>query len=330
MDKLKKPIAIALIAVSLWSVNAMDQRADAHWADDNLEWAKQMKIIKGYPDGTIRPDNEVTEAEFLTMYTNAFNPKALISVEYPEHWSDAVYNYAAQQNYPTVGFRDIDKRNVPINRTKVAEIVAGSTGVNYTGNNAIHYLLAQGLANGKVPGEVSVAAYKGNDLLTRAEAVTFIRNVMSKGLRELKDRPFTPSDVSQLPPLPKAETPNANDNDPVEKDGRIKVDYSKAINKQVVDSFDFSNGKFAFSLPELPEGFTYRLALGLDYKDGTWEYLNYNREFVPGKSYSIPVDWSKVKKGSFSVGVDNIKTNSTRVITVVSYPSMEVRTDVGY
>lgn len=37
------------------------------WALEHINWAVDMKIINGYPDGTFRPEENITRAEFLKM-----------------------------------------------------------------------------------------------------------------------------------------------------------------------------------------------------------------------------------------------------------------------
>ena len=38
-----------------------------HWAKEDIEWAKRTGIIKGYEDGTFRPNNTLTRAEFVAV-----------------------------------------------------------------------------------------------------------------------------------------------------------------------------------------------------------------------------------------------------------------------
>ncbi|WP_245946715.1 S-layer homology domain-containing protein [Paenibacillus cellulosilyticus] len=45
---------------------------DGHWAKDAIERAAALGIVSGYPDGTFRPKNNVTRAEFTTMITRTF------------------------------------------------------------------------------------------------------------------------------------------------------------------------------------------------------------------------------------------------------------------
>jgi len=175
------------------------------WYTKAILRAVDRKVIHGFPDGTFRPGDYVTEAHFLTMILNGLKKDGYDETYYESHWADAVYKYAEKQNYPVLGLTNIEKRNVPITRKTVAEIVTAVTGVNYTGDYAIQYLLTKGLANGKVPGVVSVEAFKGGDKLTRAEAAAFVMNLLDKGLRTAEKRPATASSVADLPKLPEPE-----------------------------------------------------------------------------------------------------------------------------
>jgi len=38
-----------------------------HWAENNIKWAIDNKIMNGYADNTFRPDNTVTRAELITV-----------------------------------------------------------------------------------------------------------------------------------------------------------------------------------------------------------------------------------------------------------------------
>ncbi|WP_256757648.1 S-layer homology domain-containing protein [Cohnella sp. WQ 127256] len=44
-----------------------------HWANADIVNAFDKKIIKGYPDGTFRPDEFVTRSEFAVMLMDAYN-----------------------------------------------------------------------------------------------------------------------------------------------------------------------------------------------------------------------------------------------------------------
>lgn len=160
-----------------------------HWAKESIDWAVQKGVAKGYPDGTFKPNNHVTEAEFLAMLIRTFEGEKAGG----SHWADGYYTFARLMNYPTYGSEDVSKRSWLITRAHVAEIVAGSQGYNYKGNDAIHFLLLNGLAKGKNPDEITIASFEGESTLTRAEAVQFIKNLVENGVEKLLPRPSTPS-----------------------------------------------------------------------------------------------------------------------------------------
>lgn len=156
-------------------------------------------MIKGYEDGTFKPNKSVTEAEFLTMMLRAFEPT--LSSSKSENWAEVYYKRAKELDYPVKSYTDIASRNKVILRKQVAELISSTEGVNFSGENAIHYLLAFGLAEGSNPNEVTLASFQGDKALTRAEAVQFVKNFVEYGIGGLLERPTEPSNPSELPPL---------------------------------------------------------------------------------------------------------------------------------
>jgi|GEM_PF-2410373 len=169
----------------------------AHWAYNVIVEAHNKGIVTGYKDGTFKPNQSVSEAEFLSMLFRSYQEVKPIP---GETWHKPIYDLALELNYPV----DLKPKAI-INRLRVAEIMTGVAGFHYTGDQAIQFMLGNGYANGKVAGELSIANYKGNDNLTRAEAVVFIANAKAKGITKLNKRPIDYSDTSKLPQLNKAQ-----------------------------------------------------------------------------------------------------------------------------
>jgi internalin A len=142
----------------------------SHWAKDDIVWAYSNGIVGGVAPGVFNPNAVTTEAQFLKMLLIAMKGIAEQPVSSP--WSQKYYDLAAANNYPV----HPDKRDQPITRTTVAELIAGTQGVNASGDAAIQYLLDNKLTQGKT--SATVEGYKGGDSLTRAESVRFIRNVL--------------------------------------------------------------------------------------------------------------------------------------------------------
>ncbi|MEK3757833.1 S-layer homology domain-containing protein [Paenibacillus sp. FSL P4-0338] len=194
VGSLSLPIGSAYAAET---VKLTDVKTD-HWAYSTIKWAADKNIVTGYPDGTFRPNKQVSEAEFLMMFIKAY--QSVTPTDGQKHWADPVYSVAQNKNWPVRGISTKGGRDVAITRGEVAEIVAAANGVNFMGTDAVKYLLSTGLSSGKT--DTTVVGYKATDLLTRAEAVAFIKKAKDAGLSELKDRPTLPSGTELIPATP--------------------------------------------------------------------------------------------------------------------------------
>ncbi|WP_379131129.1 S-layer homology domain-containing protein [Paenibacillus sp. sgz500958] len=175
-----------------------DVKAGA-WYEGTVQWGITGGIIKGYDDGSFKPGKTVTEAEFLAMLLRSFEPNlaAVPSIT----WSDIYYARAKQLNYPVRSFTDLKVRNTVILRKQVAELISSTEGVNFSGDNAIRYLLAFGLAEGKNPNKAGIQSFEGDQALTRVEALQFIKNLKDYGIGGLLDRPAEASNPNDIPQL---------------------------------------------------------------------------------------------------------------------------------
>lgn len=189
-----------------------------------------------------------------------------------KHWADSYYDFSKTMNYPTRGMEELSARNWPITRQHVAEIIAGTQGSNYAGNDAIKFVLAKGLARGTDPNNVAVETFNAKGNLTRAEAVQFIKALKEKGLKELQTRPAQPSDPAQIPPLPQTPKPPVqpptNGNVTVVPPNNPNLLFPKdTITEPAVqnflDSLKLENGKITGTVPKLPAGYM----MTLRYKD---------------------------------------------------------------
>jgi hypothetical protein len=186
-----KKLILAVLLVAFMTTTAFGfTDVQSHWSKDTVTWGTEKEIAKGFPDGTFKPDSTVTESQFLALLLRTFMDDLKDDAV---TWYQPYYDVAHANNYPV-----IDKYNAVILRTQVAEIVSGTQGVNLSGNNAIAYLLAKGLAKGKIADSVTLENYYGQEGLTRAEALQFIKNVVDKGITEIKERPFEPTNPADV------------------------------------------------------------------------------------------------------------------------------------
>jgi hypothetical protein len=183
-----------------------------HWAIDAIKWGTEKKIISGYPDGTFKPNNSVTEAEFLSMLLKAFGGIPQYTEKEMDYssfqnlsaWSKPVYMYAGSFRYGDIFSQDMFGTYLPntkASRLWVAELITATQGVHITGDFAIKYVLGNGLASGYGK-EPSIGNYKPLGTLTRAEAIKLIENLLESGVTKLVERPMDTTNIEILNNLP--------------------------------------------------------------------------------------------------------------------------------
>lgn len=192
-DKSFKRLATKEVKSSYKYVSKLSRFTDVnakHWAFNDIDKALTNGMISGYPDGSFKPNQKGTVAEFVSILGRAYGKNNEFSSQpYP----NGITNYMGKMNYPY--------KNSPskvITRKEVAEIISGSQGFHYTGNDAIKYLLVNELSKGRDANNISVDNYEGNASLTRAEAVKFVMNVKNEGVQDLVERPIDPSDATSI------------------------------------------------------------------------------------------------------------------------------------
>ncbi|WP_274364463.1 CAP-associated domain-containing protein [Paenibacillus thermotolerans] len=145
---------------------------EGHWAEAAIEWGAGQGVVQGFPDGTFRPSGLVTESQFLAMLFRAF-PQSAVSGSGGSYWYSPYYQAAAKLNWPVAA----ERAGKHVTRGQVAQIIAASQGELLNVSSAVELVLGAGLAQGK-----GAEGFAANDTLTRAEAVQFVRNVVSSGL----------------------------------------------------------------------------------------------------------------------------------------------------
>ncbi|MDF2724139.1 MAG: copper amine oxidase [Paenibacillus sp.] len=142
-----------------------------HWGKATIEWAVSQGIVDGFADGTFKPDRTVNEAEFLTMLLRAYVGSTIGAAGAGSPWYAPYYAFASEMRWPV----ESSRANAAFKRGQVARLIAASQGQDLNVNDAVAYLLTNGLAQGKTSN--TPAGFGSEDTLTRAEAVQFIRNL---------------------------------------------------------------------------------------------------------------------------------------------------------
>ena len=84
-------------------VGIIDDVSDTAWYASVIKKAKDKKIIFGYTDGNIKPENTVTRAEFLAMAMRASKittpVEQAVDDKIASHWAGAEVTFAVQQKW---------------------------------------------------------------------------------------------------------------------------------------------------------------------------------------------------------------------------------------
>jgi hypothetical protein len=164
---------------------------EGHWAQQQIETWLQKGLAGGYPDGTFRPNQPVTRAEFATFANRAFGIKAeggeeVFSDVPASAWFFAEVTAAKNAGYIS-GYPDgTFQPNNPISRQEAAVIVAKLLGLKGSGGQfadhqdiapwareAVEAVRAAGIMGGYPDG-----TFKPQNSITRAETVVTLQKAL--------------------------------------------------------------------------------------------------------------------------------------------------------
>jgi len=82
-------VVIAMVIVVLPTFAMSD--INNHWANEEISRWDELGVIRGYYDGTFRPDNHITRAEFATIVNRVLDTDQLSDVTFPDVAPNAWY-----------------------------------------------------------------------------------------------------------------------------------------------------------------------------------------------------------------------------------------------
>ena len=115
-----------------------------HWAKEFIAELAALEIIEGFPDGTFRPDEQLTRAQFAAMVNQAFNKVKVRSAVSFKDVSTAFWAYTAIREAYQMGFLDVAgsefKPNDSLSRLEV--LLSFAEGLNYNVSGSPEAILA--------------------------------------------------------------------------------------------------------------------------------------------------------------------------------------------
>ena len=176
--------------------------SSSYWANNFIQALSSRGVIAGFPDGSFRPNELVTRAQFASMVSGAFNtPNVRSSIAFPDvpssYWGANAIRNAYQKGfmsgYPNGTFNP--NQNIP----RVQSLVALANGLGHSPNGDVNSILNYYNDSSSIPSyarsSVAAATSKSmvvnyptltqlnpNRSMTRAEAAAFIYQALaSKG-----------------------------------------------------------------------------------------------------------------------------------------------------
>ena len=162
-----------------------------HWAQDYIKLLIEKQAISGYPDGTFRPDANITRAEFATILVKALNLQTRTGKVFADtlnHWAKDIISTAQAHGIingydaQTFGPDDyITREQMAVMIARAAGLYNAAAGKYFADSsefsewavNAIAAISEKGIINGYPDG-----TFRPKNLATRAEAVTVITKIL--------------------------------------------------------------------------------------------------------------------------------------------------------
>ena len=181
-------ITVVLAASMAMSVTAFGAPTDiqGHWAQNTINKWVDKGDISGYPDGTFRPNNMITRAEFVVLVNNAMgytkSGYAYFSDVPSHYWGKNAIQTGVAAGYISGDGNGIFRPNDPVTRQEAAAMISRILDLKQNESRAYRYTDSYAISNWAkgVVGAVSEAgimagypdgSFGPNKVLTRAEAV---------------------------------------------------------------------------------------------------------------------------------------------------------------
>ena len=162
-----------------------------HWAESAIRSLVTSEAISGYPDGTFRPDNTISRAEFASIIVKAFNiptDSSKLFADTAGHWAQeaiaSAYAAGIIAGYDDMSFGPDD----PITREQMAVMIVKAKGLvpdgstlSFNDQNSISPWASESVAAAAANQLISGYpdnTFRGGNFATRAEAVMVITQAL--------------------------------------------------------------------------------------------------------------------------------------------------------
>ncbi|UQZ34467.1 hypothetical protein C2I18_13635 [Paenibacillus sp. PK3_47] len=184
-------LGVSMLLGSLGAAQAQSSGSDysGHWAQKTIESWLEKGNLKGFQDGSVKPNQTITRAEFMTLVNRSFGFTAEADVNFSDvnsaSWSYSEVAKAVAAGY-IQGYNNEIRPNAPINRQEAAVVVGKLLQLTEGDINDLQVFSDAGTiapwSKASVAAAVKAGILKGypdgtfapQQALTRAESLTLI------------------------------------------------------------------------------------------------------------------------------------------------------------
>lgn len=143
--------------------------------ENAIRWAYDNAISIGYGD-KFGPEDSLTEAQFVTMLAR-YGKVPYNHIHEGTHYADIFYKALEVYNLPLEGDTDLLAKDEPINRGRIAQIIAAMYGFQYSVDESIMFMYKNNFSNGMSVTQKTIETYGKEYDLTRAAAAAFMQKM---------------------------------------------------------------------------------------------------------------------------------------------------------
>lgn len=118
---------------------------DKHGAHGDVVWAVKKGLIRGYEDGSFKPERALTESQFVSVFSKYLGINTSLDGKTPGYNMEGAYTYLEQFGFPLNGYHDKKARALPVSRGVIARTLSMSQGGPSDMLGAYKFLYQNGL-----------------------------------------------------------------------------------------------------------------------------------------------------------------------------------------
>lgn len=162
-------------------VPVISDTRNSHWAYSDISWAVKRGMLRGYENGSFRPENTLTESQFVSVLSKYYGLNTSLDDQSNSYSEDGAYIHLQKYNLPLLGYKNKAARQKPISRGVVAQVLSMTQGGPKDVRGAVQFLQTNNLTTAS-----SYDKYNASGSLRRAQISAFFKRMNDANLKDIK------------------------------------------------------------------------------------------------------------------------------------------------